>query len=266
MLASTVNAATIAHLYEVSVPVHSQSKKERDEAISKAFEQLLIRVTGKRDVLHLPSGQKLLKQSRKYVRSFRYEAVIPPNDLIEVFSEIEIPQDTAINLTQFSPIEELIDPIDMDETEIDAEKMAPTQKILVSFDEQAVKNSLWKHALPVWGKTRPTTLLWLAAENADQRTMLNANEKSKMKLFYCEMCHLQIMQYTYLFFSCLVVVVIDSNGEVSDAEKSENTWNSPSCHFLNHNPLSSLSSTFIFFHIIVESLSCPDLFNFIAMN
>lgn len=181
MFVSTVNAATIAHLYEVSVPVYSQSKDERNKAITKAFELLLIRITGKRDVLHLPAGRKLLKQSRKYVHSFRYEAVIPPIDLTETFPKVKIEQGQEASLLRFAFTEKPVDPdFDLVSESETQDEVIPTQKILVSFDEQAVKSSLWQHTLPVWGKTRPTTLVWIAAENVDQRTMLNANEMTKM--------------------------------------------------------------------------------------
>jgi len=56
----------------------------------------------------------------------------------------------------------------------------PTQKITVSFDEDELKNSLWQHELPVWGKIRPTTLVWLAMEDGEQRAMLDGEKPGKI--------------------------------------------------------------------------------------
>ena len=162
----SVNATTLANLYEVSVPVFSQSNKERKEATAKAFEELLIRVTGKRDVLGLESSQKLLANSRRFVRSFRYEELPPP----EVFKPVQVKDLELSDVNQQT-----------DETEIDEEEQSqPTQQIVVSFDEKAVKNSLWKFKLPVWGKTRPSTLLWLAVQDHEQRKMLDASESTEI--------------------------------------------------------------------------------------
>ena len=161
----SVNATTLANLYEVSVPVFSQSNKERKEATTKAFEELLIRVTGKRDVLSLESSQKLLTNSRRFVRSFRYE---------------EIPTSEVLRQQQ-NKVSEVSDANQStDEIEDEQEQSQPAQQIVVSFDEKAVKNSLWKSQLPVWGKTRPNTLLWLAVQDHEHRKMLDASEATEI--------------------------------------------------------------------------------------
>jgi len=139
------------------VPVFSQSSRERKEATRKAFEELLIRITGKRDILGMEASQKLLARSRRYVRSFRYEMLPPP---------VEIENEMATDETENSQTD----------AEVEEEKPQPTQKIIVSFDEKAVKNSLWKNKLPVWGKTRPRTLIWIAISENEQRMLLDASE------------------------------------------------------------------------------------------
>lgn len=153
----TAQTATLTKLYEVSVPVFSQSSRERKEATRKAFEELLIRITGKRDILGMEASQKLLARSRRYVRSFRYEMLPPP---------VEIENEMATDETENSQTD----------AEVEEEKPQPTQKIIVSFDEKAVKNSLWKNKLPVWGKTRPRTLIWIAISENEQRMLLDASE------------------------------------------------------------------------------------------
>ncbi len=150
------------------MPVHSQSASERKKAISSAFEELLVRITGKRDVLGMSSGQNLLRESRRFVRSFRYEELLLPT-----FDLMDVGDETQIDVLHV-----------LDEAKPKLER--PTQKITVSFDEVAVKNSLWQHELPVWGKTRPTTLVWLATEEGEQRATLDASEPSKILALFEE--------------------------------------------------------------------------------
>jgi len=167
LFVSAANATTLANLYEVSVPVYSQSNQERETATAKAFEELLIRVTGKRDVLNLESSQKLLANSRSYVRSFRYEMLPPPVDF----------ESASTKTSEMLDVEQSVVEVEKAEEE---EKEQATQKIVVSFDEKAVKNSLWKFKLPVWGKTRPSTLLWMAVQDNEQRKMFDASEPTEI--------------------------------------------------------------------------------------
>ena len=160
LLNVVANATTLAYLYEVSIPVFSQSDKERKEATKKAFEELLVRITGQREIVASEPGQALLSQSRRYVRSFRYE-LLPP--------EVEFERQRTA--TQPSTEAEALDE--------DDEIEKPQQQLVVSFDEAAVKNSLWKRKLPVWGKTRPSTLFWVAIQDHDQRKMLDASKLSE---------------------------------------------------------------------------------------
>lgn len=167
LIIGSANATTLTNLYEVSIPVFSQSNQERKKATAKAFEELLIRVTGKRDVLGLASSQALLSNSRSFVRSFRYEVLPPP----EVFEPIEAKDLVLPDTDQVLVTAENAEQV---------EEELPTQQIVVSFDEKAVKNSLWKNKLPVWGKTRPSTLLWLAIQYHEQRKMLDASESTEI--------------------------------------------------------------------------------------
>ena len=70
-----VNATVLKKLFEVGVPVMSQSGKERKEASKKAFEILLVRITGRRDLVQTEIGQVLIENARLYVSSFRYELI-----------------------------------------------------------------------------------------------------------------------------------------------------------------------------------------------
>jgi len=165
------------------VPVMSQSAKERQTASKAAFAILLVRITGRRDLPQSAAGQALIDNARAYISSFRYEPIVTP-----VFAA-----DAVMPGFQPEPVTEALSqaPLEGDgqspvQSEVELEPEAkPTQKLVVSFDEKAVKNSLWKQKLPVWGKTRPSTLLWLAVQHNNQRVLLDANEPTAL-LSYIE--------------------------------------------------------------------------------
>ena len=161
-----VSATTISKLYEVSVPVFSQSIAERETATDKAFVELLIRITGKRDILGMESSQALITDSKRFVRSFRYEILPPP--VVFESSTVNPAEEEASDSSMLSFKKEK------------EEENLPTQKIVVSFDEKAIKNSLWKLKLPVWGKIRPSTLLWIAIQDQKSRTLLDSSQQTEV--------------------------------------------------------------------------------------
>ncbi|MDH5257718.1 MAG: DUF2066 domain-containing protein [Gammaproteobacteria bacterium] len=171
----SINATTVKNLFEVGVPVMSQSGKERTEASQQAFEILLIRITGRRDLASTDIGKLMIENARQYVSSFRYEAYVEPT--FEKPVPFQVDQESSVQDATLA--ESLRDPENaerIEQAEQTEEPPKPTQKLVVSFDEKAVKNSLWKQKLPVWGKTRPSTLLWVAIEDSNGRVLLDSNE------------------------------------------------------------------------------------------
>jgi len=165
-------ATNMKNLFEVAVPVMSQSASERKVASKKAFEILLVRVTGRRDLIATEAGQKLVNNARQYVSSFRYSEILEEEFVVE-----EEPIMMGLP-TQTDEIESIPEVPEIDE------KPAPTQELIVRFDEKAVKNSLWKQKLPVWGKTRPSTLLWVAIQDVNKRMLLDANEPTPLLSYF----------------------------------------------------------------------------------
>jgi len=173
LLCLPVSATTVKKLYEVSVPVFTQSDNERKEAVSQAFAELLIRVTGRRNIA-LQSGVKaLIKTAPRYMRSFRYEQI---EEKLEPEAEPDLQEDIVVGVEN-QESGQLIDPL---ANQTKPEKPKPNQYLVVSFDKQAVKKVLWKNKLPVWGETRPSTLLWIAVQDAEQRNLIDVGEPGPM--------------------------------------------------------------------------------------
>jgi hypothetical protein len=140
---SFVSAAVVEGLYEVSYPVESQHPEERKAAIEQALVELLVRVTGNSHIMELPQAATILERAPGFVRQFRYS--------------IEQIEQTAMD-SSFG------------------ESSREQQVLNVLFDEASIKQALWKNNLPVWGKTRPAILVWLAIQDSEKRYLVDNNE------------------------------------------------------------------------------------------
>ena len=74
-------------LFEAEVPVNSQTPAERSTAMRQALADVLVRVTGQRDLLQHSSGRALLGSAGNYVQQYRYFTVpdsAPPQLMMRV--------------------------------------------------------------------------------------------------------------------------------------------------------------------------------------
>ncbi len=182
----SANATIIENLFEVGVPVMSQSAKERKAASKLAFETLLVRITGRRDLTQTEEGRALVENARLYVSSFRYELIKKTDYEVFEAAKRAVLLDTLVDVPFESTDAGLGEVLAGESEPVEEAELKATQKLVVSFDEKAVKNSLWKKKLPVWGKTRPSTLLWIAVQDNKQRVLLDANEPTAL-LSYIEL-------------------------------------------------------------------------------
>jgi hypothetical protein len=134
-------AEEVANLYEASIPVENQDKDKRTDAIRAAFTQVLIRVSGRSDVADA-----------------------------QQFPAITQAIETA---TRFAQQYRYI------KTPAAADTQQPGLALWVRFDETALSKLLRDNHLPVWGTTRPTTLLWLVVDNRGQRQLLGADSHNE---------------------------------------------------------------------------------------
>ena len=124
------------------MPVVSQSREERQQALQTALTEILVRVSGRQEIasgLPLPEIEAALMKPGRYTRQFRYQRVtLPP----------------------------------------DAEGGEPQtgQVLLATFDQTAVDDLLRRSGLPIWGRTRPVTLVWLAIDDRGQRFLVSNND------------------------------------------------------------------------------------------
>ncbi len=129
LLQLQLEAEVIEDLYLAEVPVKSQDRDERQDAIRTGLNQVLVRVTGSNQVLTSPAIEAALTQPTRYVQRFRYRK-----------------QDQA----------------------------GRSQLVLwVRFDESVITKLLNDNQMPVWGRTRPATLLWLVVDDRRKRRLIS---------------------------------------------------------------------------------------------
>lgn len=142
VLASWAHAATVDGLYEIRVPVVTQSEAEREEALKRALGGVLVRVTGNRLVEASPAGEKLVALAGRFLRQYRYE-----------------PLPSGKTLENRQP--------------------APSQLLYAKFDEPAINEAIWKENLTVWGKTRPALVVWLGVQELESRVLVEDGDASQ---------------------------------------------------------------------------------------
>ena len=79
--ALTVRAENVGGLYEAEVPVSSQDNASRDAAVRAAFRDVLVKLTGSRNVLQNPGLAPVLPQAANYLTQFYFRrAQWPPDE------------------------------------------------------------------------------------------------------------------------------------------------------------------------------------------
>ena len=141
---SGAQAAVVQGLYESEKVVPNQSKSHRSEAMKTALVEVLAKVSGRPDVGTLPEIASALEKPANYIQQYRYHK-IPENSYLST------------------------------------EAAQGSQLILMHFDERAVNKLLQKNNLPVWGRTRPSTLVWLAVEQDGGRYMIGSNSQEEVR-------------------------------------------------------------------------------------
>ncbi len=147
---SPVYAVDIKGLYEVEVPVFSQTGNERKAAMRRGMLQVLIKISGSSEIPFAPGIPKILENAASYVQQFRYSAWPASRPVPHAFEGGKTPN-----------------------------------KILwVRYDKQALNEILRNRGLPIWGRSRPVVLIWLAVEDGSERYLLGNDTSEEMKRLF----------------------------------------------------------------------------------
>lgn len=138
LLQPLVHADTVADLYAANVPVSDQSADVRAAALREALGQVLVKITGTRGVMETSAANELLQNPSRFLQQYRYQNIRPV-------------------------------PVDPD---------MPRLALRAEFDGSAVERRLRSAGLPLWGRERPMTLVWLALSDGSQRELIGANSSN----------------------------------------------------------------------------------------
>jgi uncharacterized protein len=133
-----VYAIKVSGLYQAAAPVSDESTAKRKPAIKQALIQVLIKLTGDRNIAKSSGISTLIESPDRFVQQFRYQ---------------QAANNSEAGQTQ-----------------------SPTKELWVQFDETALNSALRSYGFNIWGKVRPSILVWLAHENGDTRRLVSFEE------------------------------------------------------------------------------------------
>ncbi|HEX6550518.1 MAG TPA: DUF2066 domain-containing protein [Gammaproteobacteria bacterium] len=152
LLAASAQGSIVNGLYEASVPVPDQTPAARSVALQQALAAVLVKVTGERTAGGVPALAGLVKDPNQFLQQYHYEQTQDNNGSAP-----------ASGVTYF------------DLTRNGALAIAATGLVLhAKFDPDAVDQAVHAAGEPVWGRERPATLVWLALQDGNIRTILSA--------------------------------------------------------------------------------------------
>lgn len=130
-------AADVANLYQSRISVATQNEVERSEVAPDVLRQVILKVVGDSDAVEAAYLSPILSRVDQFIQQYQYRRVNKISD----------------DLTQPDRLE-----------------------LLLTFNETRLNQALIKLGLPIWGKSRPEVLLWLAIDDGNKREILGSGD------------------------------------------------------------------------------------------
>lgn len=138
---ATAYAVEVQGLFETDIVVEDQSAGKRGEAFQAALGNVLVKISGARDILSAPEVEPIVQNASRYVRRYHY---------------LEKPAAAGVQAVVKESAE------------------AKQLYIAVEFDGEALQRALRDANLPVWSANRPQVLVWLGVvQNARERFIVS---------------------------------------------------------------------------------------------
>lgn len=138
LVAVGATAAVVTDLFEGTVPVSGQGTAERKKAIKAALAQVVVKVTGDVSAPENPALAPVLENASRWVQQYQYR----DNKQGGLFSS-----------------------------------SGSRQILWVRFDRSALERQLVDAGLPVWGRNRPATALWIVVEEGGVRSVVGGDAR-----------------------------------------------------------------------------------------
>ncbi len=141
-LSSSSQAVEIDDLYQAEVAVKDQGRDGRFAVYPEALVQVMVKLTGDRSVSQRPQLRVFIANAVRMVQQFSYR---------------DLPDDMPLLEEEYRHL------------------------LVVNFDQAGVRQALVEAGVPIWARTRPETLLWLAVEDRGSRYLLAANQSAEIQ-------------------------------------------------------------------------------------
>lgn len=135
-----LSAVVIPGLYEAEVPVPDQSAESHKQGLTRAMLEVLIKLTGDRDVQGRQVTANLTGEPEKYVQQYKYR-----NKPVMRGNQLTLEQQLHL---------------------------------WVNFNADALNRALRDYGVPQWGRVRPSTLVWLMVEEARGRRFIGLEDEA----------------------------------------------------------------------------------------
>ncbi len=129
-------AIQVEGLYEIELSVKDQGAAERKQALKQALSTILLRLSGPKALARSGQTDKILQRASRYVDQYRYRKPGPRAGARDGSGLL----------------------------------------LWVRFNQNALEKLLHDQQLPLWGSTRPETLLWLGIEDRAGRYILGSDK------------------------------------------------------------------------------------------
>jgi hypothetical protein len=133
------HAVRVPGLYEAEVPVVGQQANTRVQAITLAMKTVLIKLTGDRNAPSRANLAPIITSAQKYMQQYRYVEVTPTST-DPLAAEFQL-------------------------------------RMRISFDESSLNDTLRQAGVQLWGRERPSILIWLATEKDQARKLMIPEEE-----------------------------------------------------------------------------------------
>ena len=97
IICTSASAAVVQNLYQGTVPINNTSQKGEQQAINKALEQVLIKVSGNPYIMTIPKIQSAIANSDYILESYSFSKDNEQPILSAKFSEKAIKQRTVVH-------------------------------------------------------------------------------------------------------------------------------------------------------------------------
>jgi len=190
LLTQSVLAVNVEKLYEASV--RAQLDRTEKQLTQDAFSQVLVKVSGRSDVLTSASYDELLKSADSAVSQFRYDYKSPKNAGL---------------------------------ANADTKQEEKEKWFWVRFNANTVNRLLRDAHIPIWGKVRPETLLWFSREgirsaNKGQRVLVSQYDEPEIYKIFSRQAQARGISLLYPFLDLEDQANISANdlwGNFNDA-------------------------------------------------